>query len=609
MTPSQPPASPTDHYYITTPIYYVNDRPHIGHCYTTILADVAARFQRLVRGEAFGFSAGGTGVPPVSAASAEPRSAGPTSTGGTPVPPRGGVFFLTGTDEHAEKVVTTAAERGLTTMQWADRNSAAFKSVFEELNCTFDDFIRTTQERHKAKVGEYIRALEKAGDVYLGEYESWYDVNDEAYVPEARAKEQNYLGSNAKPLVRRKEKNYFFKLTKYVAQVEAWIQGGNDGRPAVEPDARRNEVLARIKEGLDDVPISRPITDDPATQFGIRMPDDPTHRIYVWIDALFNYLSAVDTPERERFWPASVHVMGKEIIWFHAVIWPAMLTALGRPLPKLVYAHSHYTRDGKKMSKSLGNFIDLETIRAYTGRYGVDALRWYLTTQGPLHATDADFSHTKFVEVYNADLANGIGNCASRVANMIEKYFQGAVPDAKGKYDYTVAESGIPIGKLFGATSEPSESTVAFGAKLCNALVRATEEPAARFSIDLVVHHARILIGFVDLFIATTAPFKLAKTIDTDPAAQAKLEAILYNCAEAIRIASLLMWPVIPTKIEQLWKTWNCTPPAGVPLAELAKFAGPHGLQPGHKIAKGDALFMRADTAEGPPTPGPAPAA
>jgi methionyl-tRNA synthetase len=580
-------APPTNHYYITTPIYYVNDRPHIGHCYTTILADVAARFERLVRGEAFG--------------------------AGRPDRARE-VFFLTGTDEHAEKVVTTAADKGLTTMQWADRNSAAFKAVFEELNCTFDDFIRTTQERHKVKVGEYIRALEKAGDVYLGEYESWYDVNDEAYVPEARAKENNYLGSNGKPLVRRKEKNYFFKLTDYVEAVKSWILTGNEGKPAVEPEARRNEVLARIAEGLENVPISRPITDDPATQFGIRMPDDPTHRIYVWIDALFNYLSAVDSdahPERKKFWPASVHVMGKEILWFHAVIWPALLTALGRPLPELVYAHSHYTRDGKKMSKSLGNFIDLETIRAYTARYGVDALRWYLTTQGPLHATDADFSHSKFVEVYNADLANGIGNCASRVANMIEKYFNGVVPDANGKHKYAIEEGG-GFPQAIEPTPYEVEGELRVGLDWVTKIRRVVGHLVrlhGDFDPQEGLKAAVAFIREVDSFISSTSPFKLAKTIDTDPAAKAKLEAILYNCAEAIRIASLLMWPAIPTKIEQLWKTWNWAPPPGVPLAELAKFAHPeYGLKPGHKIAKGEALFMRADVAEPPPVPGPAPA-
>lgn len=525
--------------YITTPIYYVNDRPHIGHCYTTLLADVLARFERLRRGEPMDGSGSGSQASQV--------------------------FMLTGTDEHAEKVVTTAADRGLTTMQWADQNSAAFQQVFRELDFSFNDFIRTTQPRHKDAVARYLTDLLKTGDVAEGEYEGWYDVGAEEYVTETKAKEKNYLGDNGKPLVRRKERNFYFKLSKY----QGWLeQAISNGTLRIEPEARRNEVLGRLREGLQDVPITRPVTNDPATQFGIRMPGHESHRVYVWIDALFNYLSAVDTPELRHLWPPAVHLMGKEILWFHAVIWPSILKALGRPLPKLIYAHSHYTRDGKKMSKTLGNFIDLETIRAYTGRYGVDALRWYLVTQGPLHATDADFSHEKFVEVYNADLANGIGNCASRVSNMIEKYFGGKVPEA------------VDTGSWPGVATE--------------ALRKAGSAVA---SVDLSSSLAAgiEIVRKVDLYIAETRPFTLAK----DMAANGpKVATILAQCAEAIRIASLLLAPALPVKMAQLWQAWNCAPPPGVPLEELCQFAGPHGLKPGQAIAKGEALFMRADPAE-----------
>ncbi len=535
------------HFYVTTPIYYVNDRPHIGHCYTTLIADALARFQRLARGQ------------PLNGARGTNESSDQ-------------VFFLTGTDEHAEKVVTTAAERGLPTMQWADQNSAAFQEVFRELNFSFDDFIRTTQERHKLKVGEYLTKLLTTGDVAQGEYEGWYDVNDEAYVTETKAKEQNFLAGNGKPLVRRKEKNYYFKLSKYQSWIESAI---SSGELRIEPEARRNEVLGRLREGLQDVPITRPVTDEPATQFGVRMPGDAGHRVYVWIDALFNYLSAVDTPERRHLWPPSVHLMGKEILWFHAVIWPAILKALDEPLPKLLYAHSHYTRDGKKMSKSLGNFIDLETIRAYTGRYGVDALRWYLVTQGPLHATDADFSHAKFVEVYNADLANGIGNCASRVSNMIEKYFGGKIPEC----DLNLARAWW---------DSEHANTIA-------------EVIASANRVDLAdtLKHAVGIITDVDQYIAETRPFTLAKDMAAN---SAQVALILYTCAEAVRIASLLLAPVLPTKMAQLWTTWNCTPAEGVPLETLCAFAGPHALKPGQAIAKGEALFRRADPAEAPPT-------
>lgn len=538
-------------YYITTPIYYVNDKPHIGHCYTTVLVDAAARFQRLVRGEPL------------------PRA------GERPTP--GSVFFLTGNDEHAEKVVTTAREHGLSPIEWADKNAAEFQRAFASMGIAYDDFIRTTQERHKAGVTRYIRELQRRGDVYLGDYEGWYDVNEENYVPENKAKERDYKGENGKPLVRRKEQNYYFRLTKY----EGWLKEHIESNPGfVQPDARRNEVLGRLREGLIDVPISRPITDDPATQFGIRMPDDPSHRVYVWIDALFNYLTAVDTPERRKFWPADVHLIGKEILWFHACIWPAVLHALGEDLPRMVYAHSHYIREGKKMSKSLGNFIDLDVIEAYRAKYSTDALRWYLITQGPLGVTDADFTHAKFVEVYNADLANGIGNCASRVSNMIGKYFDGRVPDPEG-IDTAVTNDPAFLWKTY-VPRDVSEAVAG----------------SAKFNLARLLFLGTKQVIKVDQYINMTSPFKLAKVVGDDPSKKRHLAAILYHCAEALRIASLLLYPAMPEKMAELWRRWNCAPPPGVPLSELAQWAGPHGLKPGTRLEIGDALFMRADPAE-----------
>jgi methionyl-tRNA synthetase len=571
------PDSAVPHAYITTPIYYVNDRPHIGHCYTTLLADVLARFERLRRGLPF--------------------EGGPSDASG-------GVFFLTGTDEHAEKVVTTAASHNLSPIAWADQNSAAFQQVFRELGFTFDDFIRTTQPRHKDKVTEYLSALLKTGDVAEGEYEGWYDVNAEAYVTETKAKEANFLGDNGKPLVRRREKNFYFKLSKYQKWLEESIASGS---LRIEPEARRNEVLGRLREGLEDVPITRPVTNDPATQFGIRMPGHEDHRVYVWIDALFNYLSAVDTPERRHLWPPAVHLMGKEILWFHAVIWPSILKALGRPLPRLIYAHSHYTRDGKKMSKSLGNFIDLETIRAYTSKFGVDALRWYLVTQGPLHATDADFSHAKFVEVFNAELNDRVSNCINRVGNMIEKYFEGKVPNAAGKYVFTDAE--MPFGaKATDSRGNPMSFKplnwpVEISQRIAHALASGIVPQSQGWNIGFVfLEEGPQLVRSVDDFISSTQPFKLAK----DPANLQRVASILYCCAEALRIASLLLAPALPSKMAQFWKNWNCAPPPGVPLETLCEFGGPYALKPGHSITKGDPLFMRADPAEPPPAPNPA---
>jgi methionyl-tRNA synthetase len=400
----------------------------------------------------------------------------------------------------------------------------------------------------------------------------------------------------------------------------------------VQPDARRNEVLGRLRDGLNDVPISRPVTDDPATQFGIRVPGDEQHRIYVWIDALFNYLSVVDIDDRRPFWPSPgtsalraevaakqrsqstcTHFIAKDILWFHAVIWPAMLMALRDTaahgtrfdfvgLPTTVYSHAYWVREGRKMSKSLKNFIEIEQLEAYASKYSLDAVRWYLLTQGPLNATDADFSHSKFVEVYNADLANGIGNCTSRVANMIEKYF-GTLPDPS-RIDANDSLNCIPLyapdaqltsWKNFFATTRSRLTETTHAGRLSSIVSDVSGDMSA-------LHlNAMNIIRTVDDYISKTAPFKLAKTVEQNPAAKDQLAAILYNCAEALRIASVLLSPAMPQKMAQVWQSWNCTPPAGASLAELCEFGGKFALKPGQTIAKGEVLFMRADSAEAAP--------
>jgi methionyl-tRNA synthetase len=539
--------------YITTPIYYVNDRPHIGHCFTTLMADCLARFRRLVSGD-------------------------PAS-----------VFLLTGTDEHADKVVKSAADHGMTPLAWADLNAAKFREAFAFIGSSHDDFIRTTEDRHKDRVLAYIRALQAKGDVYLGDYTGWWDASQEEYLTESVAKDSAHgpytSPVTGRPLEKRTEKNYFFRLSAYQDRLKGHIQG----HPRfILPESRRNEVLGRLREGLQDIPISRAVTSDPTTQWGIRMPDDPGHRIYVWIDALFNYLTVVDTPEREKWWPANVHLMAKDILWFHAVIWPCLLMALDRPLPGTVYVHSYWVRDGKKMSKSLGNFVDLGVLKAYADRFSVDAVRWYLLTQGPVGNTDADFSYAKFVEVYNADLANGFGNCASRVGNMIEKYFGGIVPQPPGPIVRTAVEAG-------GA----SMATTFDGPTLCGEVV----ESLGVVDLASALTDGLSLIRQVDLYINETAPFKLAKAIDTDPTVKPRLAEILYNCAETLRVASVLLSPALPEKMAAFWRLWGCAPAAGAPLAEVGKFGGPHALRPGQTVAKGDPLFMRADAKLPEPAP------
>ncbi|MGP1273617.1 MAG: methionine--tRNA ligase [Phycisphaerales bacterium] len=555
-------------YYITTPIYYVNDRPHIGHCYTTLLADVAARFQRL-------------------------RSGDP-----------GSVFFLTGTDEHAEKVVESARAHGVAPQAWADRNADEFRRAFDAMGFSHSDFVRTSEDRHKSRASAYIAQLLEQGDIELGDYEGWWDSSQEEYVPENIAREHEYASPvTGKPLEKRTEQNYFFRLDRY----ESWLREQIESDAIrVLPAARKNEVLGRIRTGLQKVPVSRRIKEGDA-DWGIRMPGDDGHRVYVWIEALCNYLTVVDTDDRRRFWPADVHVMAKDILWFHAVIWPAMLHALGRPAPRTVYAHAYWIREGRKMSKSLGNFIEIETLQAYAGRYSLDALRWYLTTQGPLGSTDADFAHDRFVEVYNAELANGFGNSASRVGNMIDKYFGGVLPrSCDGRF-------GFPEGRALqlalqaradaGKPADDPGRTFDFAASAAAALAEA-ERAVEAFELDRLGHAGLSLVRTVDDFISYAAPFTLAKRVGELEHAETALATMLYSCAEALRIAALLLSPVLPEKSSALLRSWGCEPAGGAPLSELAAFGGAHSIRVGRSLTKGEALFMRADPAEAPPAPG-----
>ena len=594
--PDQPPAAPSKPCYITTPIYYVNDAPHIGHCYTTLVADVLARGHRLVRGTA----------------AHDPASTNPSD------PAR--VFLLTGTDEHADKVVTSAEQHGRSPLEWADINAARFEAAFAEMGFTHDDFIRTTQARHTERVPQYLKAMLDAGDVYMGDYTGWYDDGQEEYVPENEAREANYVSKiSGRPLTKRTEQNYFFRLSAYQ---DALLAAIDSGRFRIEPEARKNEVLGRIKGGLQDVPISRAVEDPSAEVWGIRMPEDPAHRVYVWIDALFNYRTAIDTDDRRDLWPADVHLIGKDILWFHAVIWPCMLMALDKAepdrhwsLPSCVYAHGWWVSEGKKMSKSMGNFVDLPTLRGYADRFGLDAVRWYLATQGPLGSTDADFAYAKFVEVYNAELANGIGNSTSRVANMVDKYFGGTLSrecDGRFGFDGGMAlQTALAARAKTGKPAEDDSRTFDLAASTARAIDEAQRLLEA-CRIDEAARLGTALVREVDDFISYAAPFTLAKQLDDHEHGEKALATILYSCAEALRIASLLMAPAMPTTMARLWRDWGCThlndaddPDSGfaAPLRELAQWNGPHGLKSGQTIRKGEALFMRADPALDPPEP------
>ncbi len=527
-------------FYVTTPIYYVNGEPHIGHVYTTAVGDVLARYHRLKGDD---------------------------------------TFFLTGTDEHATKVVDSAAENGVSPQEWADRNAKAFQDTFTRLGMSHDDFIRTTQDRHKDKVQDYFKQLLDCGDVYLGEYEGWYDAGQEEYIPENKAKEFGYKSPvNDQPLVRKAEKNYFFKLSAYGDSLLQLLGSGEVFD--VRPTARKNEVVARIREGLNDVPISRTGSGD----WGIKVPGDDEHTIYVWIDALINYLSTVDTPERRYYWPADVHLIGKEILWFHAVIWPAMLLALNKlpgnewmKLPRLLYTHSQWISEGKKMSKTLGNFIDLAQIDHYVEVFGLDALRYFLTTNGPLGTTDSDFAEAKFIEVYNTDLANTLGNCFSRVSNMTGRYFDGRLPKPG-------PEPQTGIDQEHDRTAEHA--------------VRDYHRAMQGLELSKAADAAMGLVRAVDGYIEATQPFQLAKQDGKLP----EVGTVLYNCAEALRVASLLLWPFLPEKIEALWRRTGCGHYADA-LADRGKGELDQWLtwgqcKPGTEIMKGDPLFPRFQPAK-----------
>ncbi len=515
--------------YITTPIYYVNDRPHIGHVYTTTLCDIYARSARSLEKD---------------------------------------VFFLTGTDEHGVKVEQSALSKGMTPQELADKNSEEFRSIMGLFDLTNDDFIRTTDKSHMEQVQAFVQTLLDRGDVYLGTFEGWYDEGQEEYHTETSARDLNYTSSiSGKPLVRASEKNYYFRLSAYQGRIEKLFESNPQ---FVLPESRRNEVLGRLKEGLQDVPISR-------TNFswGIKMPGDEEHVIYVWIDALFNYITALGLGQpsservdnREKYWPATYHIIGKEILWFHAVIWPAILMALEIPLPACVYAHSFWISEGRKMSKSLGNFIDLETIQAYLKKYNMDAWRYYLVTQGPLGATDADFASAKFHDIYNAHLVNTVGNCASRVTAMVNKYYDGIVP----------SELIEGTALKFNGFDWPQK---------CSSAIEEWTSCINLFSLPKATEIAMGLIRDVDLFINDTAPFKLAK----DESKQPELGAILYQCLETLRISMIMLAPVIPNKAEEFHRAIGFDSIDSLNM----KYAIWGGLQPGVIVEK-TALFPRVD--------------
>ncbi len=513
-------------YYVTTPIYYVNDAPHIGHSYTTIAADVLARFFR-----------------------AEGRD----------------VRFLTGTDEHGIKIVKAAAEKNMTARQLADSVVVHFQSLWKDLNISNDDFIRTSDARHESRVREIIRQLVEKGDIYLGKYEGWYDEGQEEFVTESTARDNEFKSAiNGKPLVRYSEESYFFKLTKWTPKLLEYIKA-NPG--FILPEARRNEVVSKLELGVEDLCISR--LAEKLGGWGVRMPNDDRYTAWVWIDALSNYYTALGEPKVgdaedgkfAQYWPASVHLIGKDILWFHAVYWPCFLMALDIPLPKCIFAHGWWMSEGKKMSKSLGNFISREVIAELCQTYSVDVFRYFLLRAVPF-GTDGDFSREMLGICYNTELANGIGNLLSRTVQMIGKYFDGSVPQV-------------------GPAGEEEQGVLGAAADLQKSATDLMDSCGFYVYIEKVLGLAAATNRFIDV----TAPFKLAK----DETQKPRLGTILYTCAEAVRLILLYLQPIMPETAAKGFAQVGWQPTAA-PLSEQGRW----GVLPaGTAVAKGEGLFPR----------------
>lgn len=506
-------------FYITTPIYYVNGAPHIGHAYTSLIADVFARHFRQ-RGD--------------------------------------DVFFLTGTDEHGLKVQRAAEDQGMSPQALADLNSAKFRELFERMDLTHDRFIRTTDDDHRETVLEMVRRMKENGDIYLDSYEGWYAASDEAFYDESEIEDGHAVATGA-AVEWVEEPSYFFRLSNYEQKLLDWYAAD----PAyVQTDGRRNEVRSFVEGGLNDLSISRT-----TFEWGIPFEGDPEHVLYVWVDALTNYVTAVggfhDEELFDRFWPCDVHLVGKDILRFHAVYWPAFLMSAGLEPPKQVFAHGWWMNEGQKMSKSLGNFIDaFELVDTYSN----DVLRYYLVREIPL-GSDGNFVHARLAERNNAELADNLGNLVNRTFAMTRKFVGGDVPDGSGS-DH---EEEVNLRKSIEAARDD--------------VLRLMD---ARDSYQ-AVQRVFALSGELNQYVAVTQPWKLNKDGD-----EARVAATLYHLLEGLRWVAVLATPFIPdacTKIlEGLGETGDD--------ANLISGLEWGGLPAGRTIEAPEVLFEKFDMDE-----------